>query len=219
MAALVQAQLNSLSGVELPTPPPIENKIKIDAPEDNSTNLFKSNDELISESDAQSHVVERSSEPMLEEVDEELSDDDLDMIESIDEASMDEPQEQNLEQSVSITEQILQEEQQRIAEEDAQKPDPIEEHIEKPVKSQKDEVLETRTVQTPIVPVYSSEIPDEDIVESDSISQGDVVTHDEFGRGVVEKIINYGGRDLCSINFEEVGRKLLDPKISEMKKV
>lgn len=118
----------------------------------------------------------------------------------------------------SITDEILEEEARKKAEEEANKPDPIEEHIEKP-QHQTNKKMETREGVTPIVPVYSAEIPDEDIVESDPLQQGDEVIHSEFGRGVVEKMINYGERILCSINFEEVGRRLLDPKISELKKV
>lgn len=129
--------------------------------------------------------------------------------------------EQQQEKQPSITEQILMEDAQRKAEEEANKPDPIEEQIEKPQQQppKVDDKLETRTSQTPIVPVYSAEIPEEDIVESDEIKQGDTIMHAEFGRGIVEKIINYGDRNLCSVNFEQVGRRLLDPKISEMKKV
>lgn len=119
----------------------------------------------------------------------------------------------------SITDEILAEEAQKRAEEQANKPDPIEQHIEKPQASHTDKKMETRAGSTPIVPVYSAEIPDEDIVESDSIQQGDQVVHTEFGKGIVEKIINYGDRVLCSINFEQIGRRLLDPKISELKKI
>jgi len=95
------------------------------------------------------------------------------------------------------------------------KVNPIEKHIEPPTNKSG---LETKIVETPEVPVYSAEIPDEDIVESDVVQQGDVVLHPEFGRGVVEKIINYGDRTLCSINFDQIGRRLLDPKVSELRK-
>ena len=119
----------------------------------------------------------------------------------------------------SITDEILEEEARRNAELEALKPAPIEEQIEKPNSRQKSDSLETKTGSTPIVPVYSAEIPDEDIVESDDLKQGDKIVHAEFGRGIVEKIINYGERKLCSVNFEQVGRRLLDPKVSEMKKI
>ena len=122
---------------------------------------------------------------------------------------------------MSITDQILQEEAEKEALAEANKPDPIEEQIEKPqnISNKNEEKLETKQAQTPIVPVYSAEIPDEDIVESDNIKQGDKIIHSEFGQGIVEKLISYGERVLCSVNFEQVGRRLLDPKISEIKKI
>lgn len=70
---------------------------------------------------------------------------------------------------------------------------------------------------TPIVPVYSAEI--EPQVQSDSFAQGDTVTHAKYGRGTVEKLISYGSKTLCSINFDNVGRRLLDPSLAEIKKV
>lgn len=201
----------------------------------NPSDLFKANDDTSVDSD----------EP---EEDSDLTDEDLDMIEALgvdvesDESTQSEPQVNISEQSVipqeieekeeeieevekktSITDEILQEEAERKAQEEAQKVDPVEEMIEKPEAlpehKEKAKALETKEGHTPIVPVYSAEIPDEDIVESDIVNQGDKVEHSEFGRGIVEKIINYGDRTLCSVNFEQVGRRLLDPKISELKKL
>lgn len=71
--------------------------------------------------------------------------------------------------------------------------------------------------QTPVVPVYPAE--QEPAEESGDFQQGDSVTHPRYGRGVVEKIIKYGNKTLCSISFENVGRRLLDPTISELKKL
>lgn len=67
----------------------------------------------------------------------------------------------------------------------------------------------------PVVPVY----PTEDPGEAPAFEQGDRVTHPKYGEGVVEKMIKYGNKTLCSINFVNVGRRLLDPAISEMSKV
>ena len=201
----------------------------------NPSDLFKANDDTSVDSD----------EP---EEDSDLTDEDLDMIEALgvdvesDESTQSKPQVNISEQSAipqeiedkeeeieevekktSITDEILQEEAERKAQEEAQKVDPVEEMIEKPEAlpehKEKAKALETKEGHTPIVPVYSAEIPDEDIVESDVVNQGDKVEHSEFGRGIVEKIINYGDRTLCSVNFEQVGRRLLDPKISELKKL
>ena len=50
------------------------------------------------------------------------------------------------------------------------------------------EILETKDSTTPIVPVYSAEIPAEDTVFSDNFEQGDSVVHAKYGNGVVENL-------------------------------
>ena len=82
-----------------------------------------------------------------------------------------------------------------------------------------DEILEKRESNTPIVPVYDADIPEEDLVVSDPLEQGDAVVHAKYGNGIVEKMIKYGNKTLFSINFENVGRRLLDPALTEIKKV
>ena len=81
------------------------------------------------------------------------------------------------------------------------------------------EILEKREANTPIVPVYDADIPQEDMVISDPIQQGDSVIHAKYGNGVVEKMIKYGTKTLFSINFENIGRRLLDPTLTEIKKL
>lgn len=73
--------------------------------------------------------------------------------------------------------------------------------------------------QTPVVPVYPAEDEDAGLESAGEFNQGDSVTHPRYGRGVIEKIINYGNKTLCSISFENVGRRLLDPTISELTKL
>ncbi len=85
-------------------------------------------------------------------------------------------------------------------------------------EDEEQEILETRNASTPIVPVYEADIPQEDIVMSDPIQQGDTVTHAKYGTGVVEKMIKYGNKTLFSINFDNIGRRLLDPTLTEIKK-
>ena len=80
------------------------------------------------------------------------------------------------------------------------------------------EILEKRNTSTPIVPVYGADIPAEDLVLSDPIEQGDTVVHAKYGNGVVEKMIKYGTKTLYSINFDNIGRRLLDPTLTEIKK-
>ena len=57
------------------------------------------------------------------------------------------------------------------------------------------------------------------MVVSDPIQQGDAVIHAKYGNGVVEKMIKYGNKTLFAINFDNVGRRLLDPTLTEIKKV
>ena len=52
---------------------------------------------------------------------------------------------------------------------------------------------------------------------SQKLSEGNVVYHEKYGRGVVEQIISYGKKTLCSIQFDNVGRRLLDPKLADLK--
>lgn len=74
--------------------------------------------------------------------------------------------------------------------------------------------------QTPVVPVYPAQEENSSSTEEDcQFAQGDAVTHPRYGRGVIEKIIKYGNKTLCSISFENVGRRLLDPSISEFTKL
>ena len=70
--------------------------------------------------------------------------------------------------------------------------------------------------QTEELPIYETEEVTEPAIQ---FAQGDTVTHPKYGTGVVEKLIKYGNKTLCSISFEEVGRRLLDPSISELQKV
>ena len=97
---------------------------------------------------------------------------------------------------------------------------PIEEFNSEPehAEDEKSEVLETKSAPATTVPVYDAEIPQEDRVVSDPIEQGDSVVHAKYGNGVVEKMIKYGTKELYSINFDNVGRRLLDPTLTEIKK-
>lgn len=72
--------------------------------------------------------------------------------------------------------------------------------------------------EIPMVPVYT---PEEDMNNDDDIEfqKGDQVTHPKYGNGIIEKIIKYGNRTLCAINFENVGKRVLDPSVSEFEKI
>ena len=72
---------------------------------------------------------------------------------------------------------------------------------------------------TPIVPVYETEDETESSGSNIGFVAGDKVSHPRYGNGVVEKIIKYGNKTLCSITFENVGRRLLDPSVSDFEKI
>lgn len=69
----------------------------------------------------------------------------------------------------------------------------------------------------PVVPIY----PADDIEQKDNrvLEPGDRVSTPKYGEGVVEKMIKYGNKMLCSIEFPNIGRRLLDPAMSEITKL
>ncbi len=67
------------------------------------------------------------------------------------------------------------------------------------------------------IPIYS--IPNESSTPSSSdYAEGDSVSHPKYGSGTVQKVISYGDKKLLSIQFENVGRRLLDPNLAELQK-
>lgn len=78
-----------------------------------------------------------------------------------------------------------------------------------------DNIYDKEEEPSPVVPVYPAETP----VNTQTFEQGDHVSHPKYGEGIVEKMIKYGNKTLCSINFVNVGRRLLDPAISEITKL
>ncbi len=82
----------------------------------------------------------------------------------------------------------------------------------------------------PIIPKYIDDTPEEPSLpvfpqpelqsnKNINFEKNDRVRHSKFGEGVVEKVINYGNKKLCSIYFEKVGRRLLEPHVSELEKI
>lgn len=77
--------------------------------------------------------------------------------------------------------------------------------------------LEYNEEQPPVVPIYNTE--DIEPQEQQSLEPGDRVSSPKYGEGVVEKMIKYGNKMLCSIEFPNIGRRLLDPAMTEIKKL
>lgn len=62
------------------------------------------------------------------------------------------------------------------------------------------------------LPIYPANTP----TTKQVFEPGDHVAHPKYGEGIVEKMISAGDKTLCSINFANFGRRLLDPAISEI---
>lgn len=71
--------------------------------------------------------------------------------------------------------------------------------------------------QTPVVPIYEAEALEPN--ENQKLEPGDRVSTPKYGEGIVEKMIKYGNKMLCSIEFPNIGRRLLDPAMSEIIKL
>ncbi|OGI02254.1 MAG: hypothetical protein A2Y25_09145 [Candidatus Melainabacteria bacterium GWF2_37_15] len=70
------------------------------------------------------------------------------------------------------------------------------------------------------LPVYNVAVDDNKTENAKiDLNEGDKVKHKKYGNGVIKKVIGYSDRKLCSIQFDEVGRRLLDPKLAELELV
>ena len=69
-----------------------------------------------------------------------------------------------------------------------------------------------------VVPIYPAEDETPISDEVPMFEQGDRVSHPKYGEGVVEKMVKFGNKVLCSINFAN-GRRLLDPTISQIERL
>lgn len=77
------------------------------------------------------------------------------------------------------------------------------------------EVIEEE--QAPMLPLYEADDIEEKEVQN--FEPGDRVSTAKYGEGVVEKMIKYGNKMLCSIEFPNIGRRLLDPAMTEITKL
>lgn len=67
------------------------------------------------------------------------------------------------------------------------------------------------------IPVYEpKEVNSTNVTD---FTEGMRVSHAKYGTGTVEKLIKYGKKTLCSIQFDTLGRRLLDPNITTIEKL
>lgn len=75
------------------------------------------------------------------------------------------------------------------------------------------EILE-QPVKNDTLPIFKEEIKSDDTPE---FEVGNIILHKKYGRGTVTKTIQYEQRQLVQVEFEESGKKLLDPKVADIK--
>lgn len=71
----------------------------------------------------------------------------------------------------------------------------------------------------PDIPIYETPKSQTETSSDVEFKEGDEVRHEKYGAGTITKIIGSHGKSLCSIQFEEVGKRLLDPKLSALEKI
>jgi len=77
------------------------------------------------------------------------------------------------------------------------------------------DILEQPVQQKENLPIFKEEIPGDEPMHS--YQTGQFVVHNKYGRGQIIKIVRYEQRQLLQIEFEQAGKKLLDPKIANIK--
>ena len=80
-----------------------------------------------------------------------------------------------------------------------------------------EEILENNSKEENL-PIFKEEIK-EDSTDEHIYNTGDKVSHKNYGIGTVIKIIKYEGRQLLQIEFEEAGKKTLEPRIANVQPV
>ena len=65
------------------------------------------------------------------------------------------------------------------------------------------------------LPIFKDEDNDPQINVAYNI--GNVIMHKKYGRGTIVKTIKYEERQLLQVEFEQAGKKLLDPKVADIK--
>ena len=66
----------------------------------------------------------------------------------------------------------------------------------------------------PVVPIYPAEDTGNNDVQM--FEPGERVSTPKYGEGVVEKMIKYGNKMLCYVEFPNIGKRLLDPSMAEI---
>ena len=190
--------------------PPIENILADDDEEDEITETFEPEQTPVA-------VVADTTEEVSQEVTEESVDDEddlsfMDDFHSVNEESEQQEEVEDFPQDEDTAEQLTEDDLDLIENSgQIQSGEEVADDFADTIENEED--------TPPVVPVYDTEDGDEIANENIGFKAGDRVSHPRYGNGTVEKIIKYGNKTLCSIDFENVGRRLLDPSISDFEKI
>ena len=187
--------------VEVEEPQQIEEENETDTVEENLENTedleIEPQDE-ITESEE-----EISEEPIVEENIEEQTEK---------EQNLETEQPQTTVEQQPISQPVRQQEPQRVKVE--QKPVEIKIANQQPQQNQQPQRPLPKANELPVYePKEVTPVGETDFAE------GMRVSHAKYGTGTVEKLIKYGKKTLCSIQFDSLGRRLLDPNITTIEKL
>jgi len=76
----------------------------------------------------------------------------------------------------------------------------------------------TNSLPSANIPVYDTPSSGQAQHEGD-FAEGDKIKHAKYGIGTITKIIGTNDKKLCSIQFEDVGKRLLDPNLAGLEKI
>ena len=205
----------------------------IDIDEDEMVNvdqLDEQVEEVIQENVVSEDVIEENiqQEVLVENVQEEpISEVEENIVNDISDESVDDVQEEELNniENEEIPENetsVLDEEFEELVDEE----ETAEEEISQTVISDDEkyslEVNEDINIVTEPqnIPVYETDLQDKLKEDELPFKVGDKVFHPKHGNGVVQGFTNYSDKILfCQIEFENVGRRILDPRVAQIEKV
>lgn len=162
----------------------------------------KQNDEIVSEQEDEEQgeveePVEEIEETQVQEAPKTVL---QSLVNKIEENAAEQQQDSNSAVSVQERPNVVEQEEEEI------EPPPIKEEIS--------------TNKTPELTVYETDMSAKLSEKDVPFKIGDKVYHPKHGTGIVEGFANYSNKILfCQIEFENVGRRILDPRVSGLQKI
>ena len=58
----------------------------------------------------------------------------------------------------------------------------------------------------------------QEVASNSDFQEGEEVVHEKYGRGKILQVVEYSNKTLLQIDFVQIGKRLLDPSVSGIKK-